>query len=989
MENLPTSYAVGTTQAGPGTPSYSITSQPPGNHFTITNTGIIKTKKKWDYENPVERGPHTLTIKATRLDSSEDTSQIIVTLQNRLEPNETLTLPDDIPGITWNLVENTHFVMATGPNGRAPQYELNVQIKCNNNYYNGGNRYAPDLILWQTGTRIAYPNTPPSNGKPFPGTDNPLLIQEFWLAHDLRQPRPAGLERPGSKCQPDYTDIWNSSDTLYAMDANDRLIKAHNLEAGGRVITRNPAEDIPVSDDHYRAAWKILGIWADSNTVWVTSARTSIEEGRHTAAYSRTNHRRDTTKDYTASPQLTMSQDHSPGRTKNYLPTDKWFDGSNNLWLLHTQYRNAAGAVDPNEPAPSAFLTCTAPDNSTHELQINWNTDQARTPLRITGNKEADRLYLMDHGTQYLITFDTSHCPLQRVPSEYDHRDIPNRPSYPDRPSTPQPPTGMSTHHATPFMYYSFSTGEILYVSKIYPLITADTMEFPENTPPFTPIGKRFDPISSNIDNSPYSWTLSGPDANDFSYRTSGPKSQFFQLTTTGQTIYDYETKPAYELTLTVTDADGDTTTGDVATNLININEGGYTHVSITGDPYIGSTLTAQYLHPTDPDGLPPNPTPTYQWSKNGVPIPGETASTVALDSLDYYQSLITARLTFLDNGGFQNHYTTNSLTVTYPPVDVSFPTTSATVSEAESTTGITMTLSRTPHRDVIIPLVLTPGSQLTTSDYTLEPPTDVTFSPMQTSQTITFHAQHDHVDEDDEVLVITTGDLPTQVGQGPNNSLTIILTDDDTAGFSVSPTTLPANEDATTTYSIRLDSEPVHDVEITLTLPANPEFEASDTTLTFTPTNWNIDQTITITPQHDDDALHEDTVQILHTVSSSDTKYSPLIPHPIFLTVSDADEAGYTISDTNLTIEEGERDSYTIRLDTEPSAPVTITINNPSNRDITAVPASITFTSQDWNTPQTVTVNTVDDDDAPDDQDVITHTVNTDAIEYQTNTAP
>ena len=66
LENLPTTYQIGQVQAGPGAATYSITAQPQGNHFTVTNTGIIKTTKIWDHESTTDRGPHSLTITATR-----------------------------------------------------------------------------------------------------------------------------------------------------------------------------------------------------------------------------------------------------------------------------------------------------------------------------------------------------------------------------------------------------------------------------------------------------------------------------------------------------------------------------------------------------------------------------------------------------------------------------------------------------------------------------------------------------------------------------------------------------------------------------------------------------------------------------------------------------------------------------------------------------------------------------------------------------------
>ena len=60
----------------------------------------------------------------------------------------------------------------------------------------------------------------------------------------------------------------------------------------------------------------------------------------------------------------------------------------------------------------------------------------------------------------------------------------------------------------------------------------------------------------------------------------------------------------------------------------------------------------------------------------------------------------------------------------------------------------------------------------------------------------------------------------------------------------------------------------------------------------------------------------------------------------------------------------------------------MTVTINDPSNTDVTAEPASLTFSSTDWNTPKTVTVNAAQDADAEDETATVTHTVtSTDSI--------
>ena len=82
------------------------------------------------------------------------------------------------------------------------------------------------------------------------------------------------------------------------------------------------------------------------------------------------------------------------------------------------------------------------------------------------------------------------------------------------------------------------------------------------------------------------------------------------------------------------------------------------------------------------------------------------------------------------------------------------------------------------------------------------------------------------------------------------------------------------------------------------------------------------------------------------------------------------------TLSDTNLTVDEGCNATYTVALRREPSDDATVTIGDPANTDVTAEPTTLTFTPDIWDEPQTVTVTCHEDDDAVDDEATVTHTV-------------
>jgi len=120
----------------------------------------------------------------------------------------------------------------------------------------------------------------------------------------------------------------------------------------------------------------------------------------------------------------------------------------------------------------------------------------------------------------------------------------------------------------------------------------------------------------------------------------------------------------------------------------------------------------------------------------------------------------------------------------------------------------------------------------------------------------------------------------------------------------------------ATDSYTVVLTSQPT--ANVTITINPGSQLTVSPTTLTFTPANWNVPQTVTVTAV--DDALAEGTHTgtIQHTASSTDSNYNGLAISPVTVTITDNDTAGVTLTEsggsTNVT-EGGATDSYTVVL--------------------------------------------------------------------------
>ena len=95
-------------------------------------------------------------------------------------------------------------------------------------------------------------------------------------------------------------------------------------------------------------------------------------------------------------------------------------------------------------------------------------------------------------------------------------------------------------------------------------------------------------------------------------------------------------------------------------------------------------------------------------------------------------------------------------------------------------------------------------------------------------------------------------------------------------------------------------------------------------------------------------------------------------------------DGPGVTVVGDDLTVYEGGDETYTVVLTSQPTADVTVTINDPTDHgDVTASPASLTFTSSNWNREQGVTVTASPDDDTLDEEATVTHTVSSTDAHY------
>ena len=216
-------------------------------------------------------------------------------------------------------------------------------------------------------------------------------------------------------------------------------------------------------------------------------------------------------------------------------------------------------------------------------------------------------------------------------------------------------------------------------------------------------------------------------------------------------------------------------------------------------------------------------------------------------------------------------------------------------------------------------------------------------------------------------------------------DSVTINLTDSDARNMVLSKQSLTVTEgDATgVRYTVKLAAQPSDTVTVTISGHEGADLTLSGTTLTnnqltFTTSNWGTAQTVTV-KAGDDDNTGNESETLAHTAFGGD--YAS-ITKDLPVTVTDNDTAAIVLSETDLTVTEGDAAGvlYTVRLATRPSDSVTVSITGHDGTDLslsgtTLSSNMLTFAVDNWNTAQTVTVKAGQDNDGANDTGTLTHT--------------
>src|SRR5205823_4242317 len=135
--------------------------------------------------------------------------------------------------------------------------------------------------------------------------------------------------------------------------------------------------------------------------------------------------------------------------------------------------------------------------------------------------------------------------------------------------------------------------------------------------------------------------------------------------------------------------------------------------------------------------------------------------------------------------------------------------------------------------------------------------------------------------------------------------SIAVTVTDTDSLAIASYTTTLTVNEGGTAPFGVRLTAQPLVNTTINVTA-ANSATTASPASVTFTPTNWNSYQTITVTGTQDLN-LSDETSSI-HLAGGG-----LVLDEPV--TVIDDDMQTLVVSSSSVVTSEGQSATFTVAL--------------------------------------------------------------------------
>ena len=286
-------------------------------------------------------------------------------------------------------------------------------------------------------------------------------------------------------------------------------------------------------------------------------------------------------------------------------------------------------------------------------------------------------------------------------------------------------------------------------------------------------------------------------------------------------------------------------------------------------------------------------------------------------------------------------------------------------IGEAEAT--LTVTLGAPPARQVELTVVSSDTSMIAVS------PAILTFTPADWDQLRTVVIEGVGALEDGQptatavtiaIDATTAADPITGYAAVPSVIVSALRLSAPRLVASQSTLTV-AEAGGTAAFTVALSIEPLQDVTLDVASDDLDQVTVIPSSLVFTVGNWETPQTVTVTGVGNDqvDGNRATTVTVA-VDDGTDTGYSDVSPVSVAVSVVDDDVAGLVVSESALTVAEaGGTATFTVALLAQPLQTVTLDVASDDLNQVTAIPASLIFATDDWETPQMVTVTGVGND--------------------------
>ncbi len=474
--------------------------------------------------------------------------------------------------------------------------------------------------------------------------------------------------------------------------------------------------------------------------------------------------------------------------------------------------------------------------------------------------------------------------------------------------------------------------------------------------------------------------TISDFISQDLSYF---PKSLTF-------TSSDYNTRQ----TITVTSLKDDNLVDESETLTLTASEGGFDNVTGQVRVTVDDGDTAELNISDTSVSVPEGSSVPFNVSLSAAPTADVTVTISDFISQDLsyfpksltftssdYNTRQTITVTALEDNNLINETETLTLTASGPGYDdvtgevrvtvkdgdtaaLNISDTSVSVPEGSSA-PFNVSLSAAPSGDVTVDISAFTNSDLSRSHATL------TFksSDYDTPQPVTVSALEDNnlINETETLTLTASGPGYDDV----TGEVRVTVKDGDTAALNISDTSVSVPEGSSAPFNVSLSAAPTADVTVTISDFISQDLSYFPKSLTFTSSDYNTRQTITVTSLKDDNLVDESETLTLTAIGGGFDN----VTGEVRVTVDDGDTAELNISDTSVSVPEGSSVPFNVSLSTAPTADVTVTISDFISQDLSYLPTSLTFTSSDYNTRQTITVTSLKDDNLVDESETLTLT--------------